>query len=545
MSNVRSRAVAVALVLAGGALWLAPSLARADEPPEPPVGGPGAEGDYLRLIHQRIHPGWLDGYIRVTPYSQIGPSTAKTEAQVALTVRWDGTIEKAEIAKSSGSLEFDAAAMNAIWFGAPFPPPVDVLADDGFAHLTWRFARDFRLCSGGAIVRVEFPLQAALPNLASRGRLTEAVRRMSDELAHQGWTDDFLSPFVRLWLARPNLSNDLDARAAAALALAGDRQHLKYLQNVLLQPATTAIAAPAMERLGIDVGALLTAAAAAPTADQRSMRWVLYRAIRAEPRIAASCPTCVSTLAAASIDPRQPVRERLGMIAMLGDLDQTLAIEQALAEAAQDPNLAIRGAALLAQTPRDRGRIGVIHLAPLLHDPAPEIRAAAAAGVLRAGGDLGLEQLFLLSRERDSRVLLAAASELARMTSDDSAKMLGRMLKRSDKSVRAAALAALAARTDPVARKLVDPILAAARTNASEDPAVRILAIPGAQPGELVALSADSRLGLAGYRGLLVANQRAAAARWLLANLEQLSPEDRIAAMGDWIAEAPKYAARR
>ena len=545
MAKVRLRWVAIALVLGSGASSLAASPARAAEPDEPAVGGQGAEGDYLRLIHAKLHPGWVDGFIRITPYKQIGPATSQRQADVSINIRWDGTVENAEIAKSSGSLEFDAAAMNAVWFAAPFPPPVDVLADDGLAHVKWRFARDFRLCSGAEILRVEYPLQTALPNLAARGQLTEALRRMSDGLARQGFSGgDFLSPFIRQWLARPNLSNDLDARAAAALALGGDRRQVKVLESALLQPATAGIAAAALEHLGVDVGALLTKALEGGEVE-RSTRVAIVAAIRAAPGAAAGCSACVAALAAAALDPRQPVPARQGMIETLGQIGLTPIVEQALAHAAKDANPVVRGAALLAEMPRGRGRTGVIRMAPLLHDPAPEIRAAAAAGVLRADGNLGLEQLYLLGRERDPRPLVAAADELGRMSSEESAVLLGKFLKRSDKKVRLAAIAALAARHDVAARALVDPILAAARADTTEDPAVREIAIPTADATELVAMSTDPRLGFAAYRALLRTNLRPEAARWLLGNVEQLSPEDRITALGDWIAEAPKYAARQ
>jgi hypothetical protein len=184
-------------------------------------------------------------------------------------------------------------------------------------------------------------------------------------------------------------------------------------------------------------------------------------------------------------------------------------------------------------------------MAPLLHDPAPEIRAAAAAGVLRAGGDLGLEQLYLLARERDPRPLLAAAAEMGRMNTEDSAALLGKWLKRTDKTVRRAAIQALAARHDEAARALVEPILHAAITDPAEDPTVRALALNAATPAQIAAMSADDRLGRLGYRALIDANLREDAARWLLGNLERLSPEDRIAVLGDWIAATPKLAARR
>ena len=141
---------------------------------------------------------------------------------------------------------------------------------------------------------------------------------------------------------------------------------------------------------------------------------------------------------------------------------------------------------------------------------------------------------------------MAAAAELGQMSSEASAAILKKLLKRTEKSVRVAVITALAGRHDAAARALVDPILANARAQASDELAVRELAIPGAQPGELISMAAvDPRMGLTVYRALLRAQKREDAARWLIAHLEQLPSEDRIAALGDWIEEAPKYAARR
>lgn len=537
---------AVTVGLLAGAIGPGPSAARAAEQPEPPVGGPDREGDYLRLVHDRLHPGWVDGFIRISPYKALGPANSEKQTEVALVIRWDGTVESAAVSQSSGSLEFDAAALNAIWFAAPFPPPVDALADDGLAHLKWRFARNHRLCSGGEVVRVEFPLQTALPNLAARGRLSEALRRMNEELARVGWGGgDFLTPFARQWLGRPNLSNELDTRAAAALAVGGDRKQVRFLETALLLSQTAAVAATALERLGVDVGATLARDLTSDPEHLTSRRPAVVAAVRAVPGALATCPPCIDVLAAAAQDPRQPVPTRTALIELLGGVQATEAVTQLLARAAQDSNAAIRGAALLAQMPVGRGRVGVIRMAPLLHDRAPEIRAAAAAGVLRAGGDLGLEQLFLLPRERDPRPVVAAAAELGRMSSEASFEMLRRLLKKQDKAVRVAVVKALAARTDAASRELVQPIIAAARTNAAEEPAIREMALAAAAPAELVGIGSDRALGIVAYRALLRANLREEAARWLLANLEGLSPEDRITTLGEWIAEAPKFAAQK
>jgi hypothetical protein len=544
MATVRLFSGAIAFALSAAVLGAGMHDARAAESPEPPVGKPGPEGDYLRLIHDLLHPGWVDGFIRISPYQQLGPASSERLTEISITIRWDGTVENAAVTGSSGSLDYDAAALNSIWAGAPFPPPVDVLADDGLAHLKWRFARNYRLCSGGEFVHVEFPLQAALPNLTSRGKLGEALRRMNDELSRVGFSNgDFVSPFVRQWLSRPNLSNQLDTRAAAALAVAGDRHYVKILQTALVSPETAAIAAEALARLGVDVGNQLAQTLAGEAAESKHV--AVVAAIRAAPAAAVGCPGCIATLAAAALDPRQPQAARVEMIEILSRMDGTPIIAQALAHAAKDSNPAIRGAAILAQMPPGRGRVGVIRMAALLHDPAPEIRAAAAAGVLRAGGDLGIEQLYLLARERDARPPIAAAAELGRMSSEASAQLLGKLLKRSEKPVRIAVIRALAGRHDLAARNLVDPILAAALVNPAEISEVRETAIAAAVPGQLVGLSVDPRLGLAAYRALLRANLRKDAARWLFSNLERLSAEDRITVLGDWIAEPPKYAAQQ
>jgi HEAT repeat protein len=276
-----------------------------------------------------------------------------------------------------------------------------------------------------------------------------------------------------------------------------------------------------------------------------SMRRAVVAAVRAEPAIAAHCAPCVSAFAAAALDPRQPAADRVAMLQVLGDFERTEVVTLALGAASKDANPAVRAAGLLAALPAGRGRVGIIRMAPLLHDPAPEMRAAAAAGVLRAGGDLGIEQLYLLARERDPRPLIAAATELGKMNTEASAELLGKWLKRSDKNVRRAVIQALAARHDEPARALVDPILRAAAVRADEDPVVRELALRIASPEQVSQMAAsDPRVGRPAYRALLAANLRQDAAHWLLAHLDELGPTERIGALGEWIAESPKLAAR-
>ncbi|MBC8132327.1 MAG: TonB C-terminal domain-containing protein, partial [Deltaproteobacteria bacterium] len=374
MAKVRVLHLAIAVVLSAGALaGETTRQAHAAEAPEPAVGGPGPEGDYLRLVHERLHPAWVDGFIRLSAYKALGPASSNRQAEVSIAIRWDGTVNKAQISKSSGADDFDEAALNAVWFAAPFPPPVQVMADDGLVHLKWVFARNHRLCSGAQIVRVEYPLNIALPQLAARGQLAEAIRRMRDQVARDGWTYDFLTPFIRQWLGRPNLSSALDARSAGALAAAGDGQQVRLLETMLFAPQSAGVAAVALDRLGIDVGALLTKALAGDGADRQ--RQAVLAAIRALPSTLAHCERCSEVLAAAVLDPRHPARERAELIGLLEGVPITETVGKALASAAKDSNTAVRGAAMLAQVPRGQGRVGVIRMAALLRDPAPEMRA--------------------------------------------------------------------------------------------------------------------------------------------------------------------------
>ena len=65
-----------------------------------------------------------------------------------------------------------------------------------------------------------------------------------------------------------------------------------------------------------------------------------------------------------------------------------------------------------------------------LRDPAPEMRAAAAAGVVRAGGSANLDDLYVLFKDNDPRPALAALRELERVPSDEATKLIARLAQR-------------------------------------------------------------------------------------------------------------------
>jgi hypothetical protein len=81
-----SAAIAVGVLVRGRP---GPTItARAEDRPEPPLGGADQEGAYLRQIHERLHPGWVDGFIRISPYKQLGPANSERQTEISLILRW-------------------------------------------------------------------------------------------------------------------------------------------------------------------------------------------------------------------------------------------------------------------------------------------------------------------------------------------------------------------------------------------------------------------------------------------------------------------------
>ena len=156
--------------------------APAAEAAEPKITVPGAEGDYLRTMHQGIHYRFAIKFIEGIAAKQ--PRTDPLNkpnlvTQVFFGVRWDGSVSDVVVTDKSGVEAFDQAAVTAIRGDSVryAPPPPELFGDDGVAHFRWVFARDHRLCGEGAVRRLEAPLAEALPRLFVQGRLKEAMLR--------------------------------------------------------------------------------------------------------------------------------------------------------------------------------------------------------------------------------------------------------------------------------------------------------------------------------------------------------------------------------
>ena len=155
---------------------------------------------------------------------------------------------------------------------------------------------------------------------------------------------------------------------------------------------------------------------------------------------------------------------------------------------------------------------------------------------MRAGGDLALEQLYLLARETDARPGTWVASELAQMSTAPSAEFLGKMLKKNNLPVQIAAARALAARKDPAARGELEAVKGDERLPHE----VREIAAGDSKPA--VAPSPDSVAAAAAlattesFRQLLKSNQGPEAATWIVEHFDGLESRTRIEVLGTWLS---------
>ena len=220
-----ARRLPLAAVAVFSSLVLAPArgLAAAAPPApaaesEPPVGGSGVEGDYLRALHERIHQCWADGFVGAVAHTLPASNALNDpsrQAVVLFSIRWDGTLVEASLVAASGADAFDRAAVDAVRKASPFRvPPVEVLSDDGLAYFRWTLARDHRLCAGGELSRHEGPLEESLPRLLVESRVREALLRVGREMKSGRGDGQAMTRFAKAWLARPFTDPVADAAAA-------------------------------------------------------------------------------------------------------------------------------------------------------------------------------------------------------------------------------------------------------------------------------------------------------------------------------------------
>jgi hypothetical protein len=227
----------------------------------------------------------------------------------------------------------------------------------------------------------------------------------------------------------------------------------------------------------------------------------------------------------------------------LGPIDDPAA-QDALAAAAKDePNQAVKAAATLAQIRPNAGRVKMLAMVRLLKDPSVEIRAAASAGVVRAGGDSDFNDLYLLFKDTDPRPAEWTLRELDKVPTEETSRMIGRLARRPLPSVQKLAAQLLVKRHAKgqfaLLKGYVEPPAA--------DAELRGLSLVAADDATLTKLSNDAKMGPWVYRALLARGERDRAADWLLAQLTAMQPAAQADALVDWLvtAEAPQASAAK
>jgi TonB family protein len=104
---------------------------------------------YIAQMHQNIHQLWGYGFL---PDMDNKPARHPMNdmslwVMIEIVLRPDGSIAKATVARTSGALSFDVAALDTVFSAAPYPPPPSAIRSaDGNVYLHWRFHRDHRQC---------------------------------------------------------------------------------------------------------------------------------------------------------------------------------------------------------------------------------------------------------------------------------------------------------------------------------------------------------------------------------------------------------------
>jgi len=516
----------------------------ADKLEEPALGGTGIEHEYLRILHERVHPRWAGNFLRLAagtlPASDQVNDPARA-ATVDMILAADGQIIAIEVSKGSGFKGFDDAAQEVLRDSVPFPSAaVDVRSDDGQVHLRWIFARDQRRCSQVTVLHTEEPLAIAIPKLMRAGRQAEVLRRL--RVARDGGTavDGFLTTMAAAWLKTAIDAPHATVEVADMLATLGDPAGVRWLKSAVKRPELAAAAGRALAAHHEPVCPIVRGVfgsegkPAAGLPEQQSAALALASAGEAD---------CGPGLIALLTNGKARVEARVAAAVALGPIASDEA-KKALAEATKEGSgpAALRAAALLAATRPGSGRGRVFALVGPLRDPLPDLRAAAAAGIVRAGGNSNLDDLYVIFKDNDPRPATAVALELDHLRTPEATALLVRLLKRPHVPVQLAAARALINRGARDTFAALKPFL-----DAKGDPDLRGLALVSAEASTLdnlakvVAASEGSdakitRLVLTTYRARLARGERGPAADLLLNGIGKLPPADQANALVDWLA---------
>jgi TonB family protein len=520
-----SKRVTVVVAILG--FLLAPAVVRAGD--EPAVQGEEKVLPYLRALHAKVHRLWTDNFLAMATAQlpkdhPINAGARAVDLEVVLSA--EGKLIDVRIVKPSGSTEFDSSALDVVKASAPFEvAPDDLLSDDGRIRVLWTFARDDRRCSGLAISHRDLPLAQAVKAMVAQGRDSAAAARMQKADDAERMTG--IDAFARAWLDGMENDKVLAMEVAAANAVAGDNRGAERLRKAAEKEPTFAVVR-GLAALKIPICPLIKDYLNKGKTAEVSERflWALGEGTDGE---------CLAFAIATAKNRSAGRMERTLALSSLGHSDGAEA-KAALKEVLKDPDPNIQAAAILAEARAGAGKSAVFRLTPLLRDKSVAVRAAAAAALVRVGGEAVLPQLFLIFKEKDPVVFTTLAPELAALSGAASAEMLGRLLRKDDLGIRLAAARALAARHDEHAAKA--QVSLASSTN-SELQLLAGLAL-GKDKRETATRAPTNESFSTSFSALLRGAGRIVAADWLLAQFDKLEPGTRVSMLGQWLGTRPK-----
>jgi TonB family protein len=104
---------------------------------------------YIARMHRGIHKLWGFGVLEDWDKKSASNPLNNMElwTMIEIVLNGDGTVDKLTIARPSGFLPFDVAAMDVVMSAGPYPdPPSAIKSSNGKIYLHWRFHRDDRAC---------------------------------------------------------------------------------------------------------------------------------------------------------------------------------------------------------------------------------------------------------------------------------------------------------------------------------------------------------------------------------------------------------------
>jgi TonB family protein len=109
---------------------------------------------FIARMHRNIHELWGFGFLedldRQPMSNPLNNPSLITKLEIVL--NGDGTIDKITVVKASGLVQFDVAAIDAVYSAGPFAdPPREIRSGNGKIYVHWSFHRDERQCATSGV----------------------------------------------------------------------------------------------------------------------------------------------------------------------------------------------------------------------------------------------------------------------------------------------------------------------------------------------------------------------------------------------------------